>query len=125
MRHVSINGKPVGQQPDGNVISRSAILILSGFLIGTAIASGHPTGVTFCGFCAGVIGMLSFYVLDLAAERRRNRVVRRKLAAADSTLTNRLQRHVATASPKPPQRRPSRAMADYSSYMPVMFAGGR
>jgi hypothetical protein len=67
--------------------------------------------------------MISFYALDLAAERRRNRVVRRKLAAAKSALTYRLQRHVAVASPKPPQRRPSRAMAD-SSYLPVTFAGG-
>src|SRR5262245_49986421 len=118
MRYVSINGKPVGRQPGGHVISRSAILILSGVLIGTTLTQGHMTGVAFGGFSAGIIGMISFYALDLVAERRRNQVVRRKLAAVDSALSSRLRRHVAPPMPISPMRRAPYPTAE-ASYLPV------
>jgi hypothetical protein len=124
MRHVTINGRPVGpQQPTRQVISRSAILILSGILIGTTIAQGHMTGVSFYGFCAGIIGMISFFSLDVAAERRQSRVVRKRLAVANSTLTTRLRRHVTPRTPKPTQRRRPLPVGE-ASYLPVMVGCG-
>ena len=124
MRHVTINGKQVGpQQPARQVISRSAILILSGILIGTTISQGHMTGVSFCGFCSGIIGMISFFALDLAAERRQTRVVRKRLAVVDSRLTTRLRRHVTPRTPKPAHR-PRRLPIEESSYLPVMVGCG-
>jgi hypothetical protein len=122
MRRVTINGKPVGAQPARQVISRSAILILSGILIGTTLSQGNLTGLSFSGFCAGVIGMISFYGLDVAARRREDRVVRRRLAVVDLTLATRLKRHV--SSHAVPPRRMARSAAD-ASYLPVAFAGAR
>jgi hypothetical protein len=122
MRHVTINGKPIGPPPARQIISRSAILILSGVLIGTTVSQGHLTGVSLYGFCAGIIGMISFFALDLAAQKRQTRVIRRRLAAADSTLATRLHRHV-TCPPKPTQRRRSFPVGE-SSYLPVMVGYG-
>ena len=123
MRHVTINGKPVGpQQPARQVISRSAILILSGVLIGTTISQGPLTGTSFYGFCAGIIGMISFFALDLAAQNRQTHVVRRRLAAANSKLNTRLHRHV-TQPTKPLRRRRPLPLGE-SSYLPVMVGCG-
>jgi hypothetical protein len=122
MRYVTINGKPVASSPAREVVSRSAILILSGVLIGNTVAQGPLTGVAFGGFCAGIVGMISFLALDLAARRRQNRIVRRTLAAADSTLAKRLRRHVACQSPNSPRRRTSLVTME-SSYLPVTVGG--
>jgi hypothetical protein len=122
MRYDTINGTPVGSQPARQVISRSAILILSGVLIGTTVAQGQLTGITLGGFCAGIIGMMSFLALDLAAERRQKQVLQRTLAAANSKLTRRLRRHVASQFPSSPRRR-TRAVTIESSYLPVTFGG--
>jgi hypothetical protein len=123
MRHVTINGRPVApQQPARQVISRSAILILSGVLIGTTISQGPLTGTAFYGFCAGIIGMISFLALDLAAQKRQTRVVRKRLATANSKLTTRLHRHV-TQPGKPIRRRRPLPVGE-SSYLPVMVACG-
>jgi len=116
MRYFMINGKSVGAQTSREVVSRSAILILSGVLIGTTVSQGNLTGTSFCGFCAGIIGMISFLALDLVAHGRRKRIVRTRLAAADSTLATRLRRHVDSQSTRIPNRR--RPHAD-SSYLPV------
>ena len=122
MRHVSINGKPLAQQRSPQVISRSAILILSGVLIGNSLHQGALDGIAFYGFCAGIVGMLSFLGLDLAAQRGRQRIVRKTLAAADSTLTQRLRRHVECHTPKAPTRSrmlPLVLAPGESSYLPV------
>ncbi len=105
MRHASINGKPVAPQRSPQIISRSAILILSGVLIGNSIHQGPLDGISFYGFCGGITGLISFIGLDLAAQRGRQRVVRKTLAAVDSTLTQRLQRHVECQTPQAPLRR--------------------
>jgi hypothetical protein len=124
MRHITINGRSVGQQqPTRQVISRSAILILSGVLIGTTVSQGHLTGLSLYGFCAGIIGMISFFALDLVAQKRQTRAVRRRLAAADSTLTTRLRRHVTPRTPKPMQRRRLLPVGE-ASYLPVMVGCG-
>ncbi len=122
MKHVTINGKPVGSRIDRQLISRSAILILSGVLIGSTVTQGQLTGIGFFGFCAGIIGMISFLALDLAARGRQKRIVRRTLAAADSTLTKRLRRHVGSQSPVSRRRRTPVATSE-SSYLPVTFGG--
>jgi hypothetical protein len=122
MRNPTINGRPVGPHGSRNVISRSAILILSGVLIGTAIAQGDLTGVAFYRFVAGIIGLIGFYALDLAAKGRQTRIVRRRLAAADSVLTGRLRRHV-VANDVPPRCRARQSIGE-SSYLPVAGAKG-
>jgi hypothetical protein len=123
MRHVTINGRPIGlPQPARQVVSRSAILILSGILIGTTISQGHLTGTSFYGFCAGIIGMISFFALDLAAQKRQTRVIRKRLAAANSKLTTRLHRHV-TQPVKPIRHRRPLPIGE-SSYLPVMIGCG-
>jgi hypothetical protein len=122
MGHASINGKPVAPQRSTQVISRSAILILSGVLIGTSIHQGPFDGLSFYGLCTGITGMLSFMGLELVAQRGRQRVVRKTLAAVDSTLTKRLRRHVECQTPKAPLRRrmlPSLIPSGESSYLPV------
>ncbi len=121
MRQLSINGKPVTPRRSPEVVSRSAILILSGALIGTAVTQGELTGLNASGFYAGIAGLLAFYVLDLAARRNRTRVVRRKLAAIDTRLTKRLKRDVELQSPL---RKPRRRMLPIgeSSYLPVTTA---
>ncbi len=122
MGHASINGKPVAPQRSPQVISRSAILILSGVLIGNSIHQGPLDGLSFYGFCAGMTGMVSFVGLDLAAQRGRQRVVRKTLAATDSTLTQRLRRHVECQIPAAPTRRrmlPRVLPPGESSYLPV------
>lgn len=121
MGHTTINGKLIGKQSSREVISRSAILILSGILVGTALAQGEMNGPAMYRICAGVIGILAFFALDLAAQRRQNRVLRKTLAAVDSTLARRLNRQVAQQTPKGPERRRSINTAD-SSYLPVTLA---
>ena len=122
MGHASINGKPVAPQRSPQIISRSAILILSGVLIGTSIHRGPLDGISFYGFCAGITGLVSFIALDLVAQRGRQRVVRKTLAAVDSTLSQRLRRHVECQTPKAPLRRrmlPALVPSGESSYLPV------
>src|SRR6266478_4768710 len=124
MRHATINGRLVGQQqPARQVISRSAILILSGVLIGTAVSQGNLAGVSLYGFCAGIIGMISFFALDLVAQKRQTRIIRKRLAVADSTLTTRLRRHVSPETAKPTQRRRPLPVGE-ASYLPVMVGCG-
>lgn len=121
MGHATINGKPIKPQSSPQIISRSAILILSGVLIGTTIAQGDLAGFAIYRCCAGVIGLIAFLALDLAAQGHRKRVVRKTLAAVDSTLMTRLRRHLTPQSPKGPQRRRAISLAE-SSYLPVTLA---
>ncbi len=123
MRHATINGKPIGPQPSRQVVSRSAILILSGVLIGTSIAQGEMSGIAYSKFCAGMIGIISFLALDLLAQRRRTRVLRKTLAAVDSTLTMRLRRHVNSQPPSVPKCRKLTPIGE-SSYLPVTLGWG-
>jgi|SRR6516165_9970038 hypothetical protein len=113
----TINGRPVAPPGPQNVISRSAILILSGILLGTALAQGDLGGISFYRFVAGVVGLIAFYALDVVAQGQRSRIVRSKLAAADSFLEGRLRRHV-PASDAAPSSRTRRTIGE-SSYLPV------
>ena len=122
MGHASINGTLVAPRRSPQIISRSAILILSGVLIGNSIHQGPLDGISFYGFCTGITGLVSFIGLDLVAQRGRQRVVRKTLAAVDSTLAQRLRRHVECQTPKAPLRRrmlPSLVPSGESSYLPV------
>lgn len=117
----TINGKPVAPQRSPQIISRSAILILSGVLIGNSIQQGPPEGLSFYGFCAGMTGIVSFLGLELVAQRGRQRVVRKTLAAVESTLTKRLRRHIEFHGPAAPARRRLLPIAE-SSYLTVTSA---
>jgi hypothetical protein len=117
MSNTTINGRPIGRQAPRNVISRSAILILSGILIGTAIAQGDLAGVAFYRFVAGIVGLIAFYALDLVAQGQQARVIRQRLAATDSFLAGRLRRHL-PANDVAPSGRIKRSIAE-ASYLPV------
>ena len=122
MAQASINGKPVAPQRSPQIISRSAILILSGVLIGNSIHQGPLDDTSVHAFCAGIVGMVSFVGLELVAQRGRQRKVRKTLAAADSALMKRLRRHVECQTPKAPTRRrmlPRVLPPGESSYLPV------
>jgi len=119
MAQASINGKPVAPQRSPQVLSRSAILILSGVLIGSSIQQGPLDGVSFYSFCTGIVGMVSFVGLELVSQRGRQRSVRKTLAAADSTLTKRLRRQVECQSPRSCRVRPTALTEGESSYLPA------
>jgi len=123
MANSTINGKAIGPKPASQVISRSAILILSGILIGTAFGQGGVQGLGIYRFCAGMVGVISYLGLELIANGRRKRIVKKKLAVAASTLKSRLLRHVSSESQATPKLRRSPISAE-SSYLPVMVAGG-
>ena len=79
-------------------------------------------GISFYGLCSGITGMVSFLGLELVAQRGRQQVVQKTLAAADSTLTKRLRRHVECQTPKAPTRSrllPPVLPPGESSYLPV------
>src|SRR5262245_57009878 len=94
MKHASINGKPIRPQSPPQVISRTAILILSGILIGTSISRESVDGASFVACAAGTVGLIAFVALEQVAHRGRRRLVKKTLAACNSTLTRRLERHL-------------------------------
>src|SRR5215471_3347906 len=105
MRPATINGKPVGQQPVRQVVSRSAILILSGVLLGTTLGQGELGHLSINRSAAGTIGLISFLALDLVAQRRQKAAVRKSvLESTDSTLVRRLRRHIAATAGHLPRR---------------------
>jgi len=119
MKHASINGKPIRPQSPPQVVSRTAILILSGILIGTSISRESMSGTSFVAFAAGIVGLISFVALEQVAHRGRRRLVKKTLAACNSTLTRRLERHVQSQTAPAihgPRRRRSPLDA---SYLPV------
>lgn len=96
MKNVTINGKPVS--PTGPpLISRTAILILSSVLVGTAIGHGSLDGIYFYCFNAGITGLISFLGLDYLAEHRLRQTVRREMESANVTISARIERHVFAA----------------------------
>lgn len=122
MSNLSINGRPVAAPRPVQLVSRTAILILSGVLIGTGVGRGAPAGIYFYTFCAGVIGLISFMGLEHLAERQRQAKTRRVLEAAERTLASRIDRHV-------PRYRTARVRRHYrsratpeSSYLTVTTA---
>ena len=123
MGHATINGKAIRPSSPRQVVSRSAILILSGVLIGTTIGQGGMAGIAFYRFFAGIVGLISYLGLELVAHRQRGRVLQKALAAANSRLGSRLLRHVTSHETKGPKRMSVIHLAE-SSYLPVMVAGG-
>lgn len=118
MQQFSINGQPIRPQTQPQVISRTAILILSGVLIGATLSQGNLAGVSFYAFIAGILGLISFVGLDLVAQKQRKHVVRQALLAADSNLTGRLRRHIGSQI-APAPRRSQIARRVEASYLPV------
>jgi hypothetical protein len=89
-----INGRPVAPGSGPRLVSRTAILILSCVLIGTALGQGMLNGISICGFGAGVAGVIAFVALDARATRRRNQAMRNNLRQARECLAMRIERHV-------------------------------
>jgi hypothetical protein len=89
----SSNGRP------GVLVSRTAILILSGVLIGNGIGNGVMSGLHFYGFCAGLIGLISFFALDVLAHQRQLLKTRRRTESVTRVLDRRIRRHVARHQP--------------------------
>ena len=102
------------------LISPSSILILSGFLIG--VASGHslPTSSGQTVFFAGLIGVISYLGLSVAANRQHRRAQERANRVARSRLEQRLDRHNPRQLLKL-NRRPRRRLSEMEEqYLPVV-----
>ena len=122
MSYPSINGRPVAAPRPVQLVSRTAILILSGVLIGTGVGHGVPAGLYICTFCAGVIGLISFVGLEHLAERQRQSKTRRVLKATERLLASRIDRHVPRLrAPRVRRHYRSRATPE-SSYLTVTTA---
>ena len=121
MQSKSIYDNPVGMSPSGQLVSRSAILILSGVLIGTTSNQAELSGTAFTGFCAGVIGMISFFTFDRGARRRQTRNLEETLKSVECKLASRLRRHVDAEKLPAPRRCMSNPVGE-SSYLPVTLA---
>lgn len=103
----------------GVLVSRTAILILSSVLIGTGIGHGVMSGLYFYGFCAGLIGLISFFALDLLAHQQMTLKARRRNENVTRVLDRRILRHVARhQTTKEAILRPIRRRE--SSFLPVM-----
>jgi hypothetical protein len=79
-------------------ISRSTILILSGFLAGLGTSRGLDPGVQMRVFCSAGVGFLAYVALDILARRRRNSADREAQNRASRKLERRIGRHVGRAT---------------------------
>jgi hypothetical protein len=101
---ITINGKPVSRAHQLQLVSRTAILILSAVLIGTTIGRASLSGIYMYAFSAGIIGMISFFALDIAAHRKSRQVARKTIEVWQERLAARIERHV------PRQRLPAETL---------------
>jgi hypothetical protein len=75
-----------------HALSTSSILIFSGFLIGLAVSQPMGSELSFCVMMCGVAGLLAFYVLDHANERRG----RQRIQRVRHHMEQRLRKHIST-----------------------------
>ena len=106
------------EEPARSLVSRSAILIVSGVLIGTGMGGGAMTGLQACSLSAGLIGVIAYFGLSWVARRSRSRLASRTIEATRATLDSRMDRHRKQIEALvESHRRP--AQSEDSSYLPV------
>ncbi len=79
---------------DGDLISRTTILILSGVLLSLS-AVPDLDGFEFCVFAGGMVGLISFLALDLVADQRAKMEHNPSRLVAEQRLT----RHLTATAP--------------------------
>lgn len=68
------------------LLSRSSILILSGILVGMGLRDGLENRLYQLGYFAGAIGIISYFGLELLAQRRQREATRITLQRAATVL---------------------------------------
>jgi hypothetical protein len=88
--------KPAAE-PRRSLVSRSSILILSGFLVGLGLSRGLPEGEQSSALIAAGFGLLSFFLLDGLSRRRALQASQRQIQLAIRRLEKRIGKHVGEA----------------------------
>jgi hypothetical protein len=70
------------------LLSRSSILILSGILVGMGLRDGLQHELYLLGYFAGAIGIISYFGLELLAQRRQREATKETLQRAASVLNS-------------------------------------
>jgi C4-dicarboxylate-specific signal transduction histidine kinase len=99
------------------LVSRSTILILSGFLVGLGTSHGLDPAAQARVFCAAGTGFLAYVGLDLVARRRRQTADREAHSKATRQLERRIGRHVGRL-----QALAQEASGTEPQHDPVLFA---
>jgi len=115
---MAISNHPSEQR--GALISHSSILIFSGFLIG--LASGHslPGESERLVFFAGLVGLIAYLGLGVAARHQRKLANERASRAARSRLEQRLDRHNPRELWKVSDRPSTRLSEEEEQYLTVV-----
>lgn len=81
--------------PDRQILSAATILILSGILIGMAIAQPMDKELSCYVLMCGLSGLLAFLVFEGAAQRRKTKMAEK----SSNRMAQRLERHVHSPAP--------------------------
>jgi|GEM_PF-3001347 len=85
--------------PGDGVVSRSTILILSGFLFGLAFGRTLPAAMELHVVCGGGVGLLAYIVLEGISRRRQQQAQRENEARLTRRLESRMKRHIPRVDP--------------------------
>jgi hypothetical protein len=81
---------------DPRLLTRSTVLILSGWFIGMATGRALPSGTETGALMVGFTGMLAFLGLEYAAQQRRKMAASESFAEVVEKLEQRLPHEVAS-----------------------------
>ncbi|MBW3541265.1 MAG: hypothetical protein KY476_13440 [Planctomycetes bacterium] len=114
-----MNVKKSCGRPPGSLVTHSTILILSGFLIGSAAGNLAGPEMTTTVYLAGAFGIAAYFGLRAAAAPGRREVERLTGDLAASRLESRVNRHIPRGLP---QRRGRRVHGEtgLSPHVPVV-----
>lgn len=118
-RPVPTRSEPIRVLTERALVSRTSILILSGVLIGMAAGRLTHTTAELPAFVAGVMGLLSYLVIESLVKRRQDKAQKvRELSL--QALETRLNRHLSHAH-DPYRQRPHMHRANMAQqYLPVV-----
>ena len=80
---------------DTRILTRSTVLILSGWFIGMATGRALPPGTESYALLVGFVGMLAFLGLEYSAQQRRKAAASESFAEIVEKLEQRLPHEVA------------------------------
>ena len=81
------------------LLSRSTILILSGFLIGMGFGQGFALPARTYALCAGGVGLAAYLAFEQLSRRQQTKAVKRARQRASRVIERRMQRHIITDIP--------------------------
>jgi len=77
-----------------SVVIRTAILILSGYLLGTTAARVCPPVAEACALAGGATGIIAYIVVAIFSRQKRALDAKRALHTATARLERRVEQHV-------------------------------